>query len=258
MELAIITPIPLLHKYATKSKYHMALAHLVLESMGYAAFYGKRSQLGEYVILDNSIIELGDAVDVATLVKAAGHVGASEIILPDVYQDCNGTLKLIEHAIRYDYDKLKDYKLMAVPQGKTQQDWLYCYQTICREFPQIEVIGIPKSTSEFMSDNSGRVNLVQHMYTHGLVKYDKEYHLLGCHNNPIEIRQMAVHRWIRGVDTCVPVLYGQLGINFHRDKGVLIDRPANKPDFYSKDDDFPGLINHNIKCMIEWGSNHDS
>lgn len=257
MKVAIIAPVPLLQKYATKSKYHMALAHLVLENAAYASFYKACSKMGDYVILDNSIIELGSALTIELIIKAAEMIGADEIILPDAYQDCAGTLQLVERALSRHSGKLKKYKLMVVPQGKTMSEWLSCYGAITHNFPMISVIGIPKSTSTF-SDVADRAGLVQYLYAHGLVKYDKEYHLLGVYNNPIEIARMSSHKWIRGVDTCLPVLCGQLGIQFHYDKGMLIDRPSNKPDFYSKSDDFPGLISRNILCMLNWAIYYES
>lgn len=257
MQVAIIAPIPLLYKYAIRSKYHMALAHLVLENLDYANFYRERSAAGEYVILDNSIIELGEAVSIDIILEAAARIKAHEIILPDVYRDGMGTLNAIDRVFHHDAEKLKGYKLMAVPQGKTMSDWLYCYKKILRNFPQIDVIGIPKSTSMFEDDTIGRDNLVQHLYSHGFVKYDKEYHLLGVHNNPAEILVSSRHKWIRGVDTCLPVLCGQLGVSFHPKKGMLIDRPSNKPDFYNGTDLFPGLIDRNLKCMMAWSTYYE-
>ena len=62
---------------------HMYLTHMVEKYPIYAA---TAEVAPGYKILDNSLIELGGSVSLERVIDAATHIGADEIILPDVFQ----------------------------------------------------------------------------------------------------------------------------------------------------------------------------
>lgn len=59
-----------------------ALAHRVLESEEYTAYYASRG-IGRELILDNSMHELGEALPVRDILEAANRVNATYVIAPD-------------------------------------------------------------------------------------------------------------------------------------------------------------------------------
>ena len=253
MKFAIICPIPLLNEFAVASDYHMALTHLVLMNQQYTSFYKARSLSGDYVILDNSIIELGNAVDILKLVEAAELIHATEIVLPDVYRNKDATLSAVHHALEKGKDRLNEYKLMAVPQGQNYAEWFECYHELIT-IKEIDVIGIPKVTSTFGDSDKGRIvlcDILDGKQRLG-IGTDKEYHLLGVWNNPYpEIPKLSAFSWIRGVDTILPIQMGQRGISLSETR---FNRPQIKADFY---DGHTGgnslIIESNIFKMLSWG-----
>lgn len=253
MQFAVIAPAPMLHRYCV-TNYHMALTHLVLSDPQYAKFYLERSLRGDYVILDNSIIELGSAMSMDVILDAAARIKAHEIILPDVLRDRQGTLDLIDDVLCKYGAQLAKYKLMAVAQGQNTSEWLMCYSNLATAYPEITCIGIPKLTSSYEDLPNGRRQLCDMLTSSQVINTDKSHHLLGVWDNPIEIKYSARHKWIRGVDTILPVLCGQNGIAFDPHDGMRVPRPKITPNFKSDDDQYPHLITWNIFQMLKWGN----
>ena len=68
--------IPTIHTLETdNTDYHLALTHLVLKYSEYAEFYKKKREQGDFVILDNSLIELGKAASLHKVLEAAKQAG---------------------------------------------------------------------------------------------------------------------------------------------------------------------------------------
>ena len=123
MKIAFIPTIHTLESDDTD--YHMALTHLVLKYPEYEEYY---SNVEGYVILDNSLIELGGSVDVETVMEAADKICPHEIVLPDVFLDCDKTLEATEDALRQvDFPSLH---LQAVAHGKDINDWKRCWDKL--------------------------------------------------------------------------------------------------------------------------------
>lgn len=180
-----------------------------------------------YLIVDNSMMELGHSMKLADVIDAAWRVDADEIILPDVFQDRRGTLDLIDESFgsliesgftrRTAIDKPD---LMAVPQGSTLDEWLECYDEIYNLYVpmHVQTIGVPKSLA--MDDPEGRIRALQAIQDRWPNRISQHaWHLLGVWNHasepelwsmgePIEIARLFP--WVRSVDTSLPV-YGSLG-----------------------------------------------
>lgn len=192
MKLASIVPMKNVSKTFDGS-YAMLLAHL-------RDYYPKNTNKNCYVIMDNSLIELGGAVDVLTVYKAAKQCGADEFILPDVFRDGMKTLESVKESIdtlrKYGY--LHDMKLMAVCQGKTPAEFTYCFEQL-EKIPEIHCIGIPKVAHELSP--KGRPGL-EKLWQGS----PKAIHLLGCWSSLDEFRKYKNPAAIRSCDTCIPAL----------------------------------------------------
>ena len=121
----IATIVPIAHLDSIKSHYRfMALSHLMSDET-YASFYKERIAEGKWVTLDNSAVELGHPEDNTTYLEKALELGASEIMLPDYFQDNEKTLseaqRLIDRAIAASYMG----RVMGIPQGKNVVEWTY-------------------------------------------------------------------------------------------------------------------------------------
>ena len=97
MYLINIFPIPNI-EMEQKQTMHMFLTHLVESSPEYRK---AAIEAPGYKILDNSLIELGGAVDLKRILEAAEVIHADEIILPDVFQKGPETLEVVAQSIEY-------------------------------------------------------------------------------------------------------------------------------------------------------------
>lgn len=174
---------------------HMYLTHLVEK---YPMYIKVAQQAGGYKILDNSLIELGNAMTIERVLDAAEKIKAHEIILPDVFQDCDGTLRAIDAAlteIDWRYSGECPFNLMAVAQGKTWDEWDKCYEQLMAD-DRINVIGIPKVCAKMLP--GGRPEVMRRSQCR---LSDKKHHLLGLWYSASELYQYEHPELIRSCDT---------------------------------------------------------
>lgn len=225
MKLINIYPLGNLNMHYTQNM-HMFLTHLVEKYSFYAKF---ASEIEGYKILDNSLIELGGAVDLKRVLEAAKQIGADEIILPDVFQKGPETLEAVEEAlkeIKEIYPKGCPFKLMAVAHGRDEDEWYECYHELLNN-PYVDVIGIPKVLAKMHPQ--GRPYFVNELCE--LEK--KPHHLLGMWYSMSELNEYKCADKIRSCDT---VLLGYmakhgLGACGVRPDGFTVDLEKDVIDY---------------------------
>lgn len=249
MKLAVIAPSKHVMRYC-RTDYHLALAHL-MHDHDYTNFY--RYSANGYVILDNSVMELGAAVNVEFLEAAVMKFMPRELVLPDVPHDDKATFKNAQEYAPYFKNKYPDIKLMVVPQGENLICWMKDYYKYL-QIPEVDVIGIPKHRKEM------RLDILQAIDKDRPTRW--EHHLLGTWGNPIiEIPIVQkYYPWVRGIDSKIPVRLGRLGIALHPVHGLLFDGRYELPDmpFDVQDDPFPVIVQHNIDVMRRWADGAES
>lgn len=216
MKLIHILPMSNLH-YCDNYKYFMALTHLVESNVVYREWLKRYKG---YTILDNSIVELGDAVDIARVCDAAELINADEIILPDVMEDGVATCAKVAEAIDYlfkRYGREWPFKIQAVVQGKTYEEVEECFNQL-EDNPDIDVIGIPKHLSN--KHPFGRVGF-EKLWMHS----DKKIHLLGLADTFTELAQYKYPDNIRTCDTSLLTVLIKTATNLgaFRPLGAKID-----------------------------------
>lgn len=253
MRAAVIAPTGLLKRYAARSRYHLCLAHLCQDLNPYSEFYRNAVARGEYVILDNSIIELGKAMTETQLYTAINIIRPTEFVVQDFPRDQATTHFWAMYKGQELRKRYPDMKLMVVPQwheDRQFEDWWYSFMWL-KELPFIDTIGLPKFIRHERSIAAALIN------KDPVLQRDKEFHLLGTWGNPIEVKEMAAqYPWIRGVDSKAPVRFGQYGIALHPTEGLLSGgklRDAVPPlEFGSSDDLMPSITDHNVSTYLEW------
>lgn len=198
---------------------HMYLTHLVEK---YPIYAKVAQQAGGYKILDNSLIELGKAITIERVLNAAEKIKADEIILPDVFQDWEGTLNRVDHALK-EIDRRYlgkwPFKLMAVAQGGTWAEWNMCYKKLM-ERSEVDVIGVPKVCSKMLP--GGRPEVMRRSQCQLL---EKEHHLLGLWYSASELYQYEHPDMIRSCDTVLASFMAKynLGAMGVRPDGFTVD-----------------------------------
>ncbi|MEG1636127.1 MAG: hypothetical protein RR324_01310 [Cellulosilyticaceae bacterium] len=241
MQLATILPTHYL-SLIEGDPYHMALAHLVGKDKEYTEFYQRqRKEHNSYVIMDNGVIE--DAQQTITAIcKKAELIGANEIILPDVYKDCDATLESTNSALEYVKKFCPHLRTMAVPQGNSLEEWLDCARFMLDW--DIDVIGIPKVLTSLSGRDARLQALLQLKESFPKHMKQVEIHLLGCWENPIECTMIAKAEQqgdipaVRGCDSAIAYVYAR--DNMRITQGP---RPSGKIDFGAKD--------ANDECLVD-------
>lgn len=227
MYLINIFPIPNI-EMEQKQTMHMFLTHLVESNPTYrkAAF-----EAPGYKILDNSLIELGGAVDLERVLEAAEVIHADEIILPDVFQKGPETLEVVAQSIEYlksAYPYGCPYRVMAVAQGRNKDEWARCYNKLLK-MPEVDVIGIPKICAKMHPQ--GRAYFIKQICSLGA----KEHHLLGLWYSFSEFSAypQEVLDKIRSCDTCHLSYLAKHGLNIMdvRPDGFTVDLVNDKVDY---------------------------
>lgn len=175
-----IVPINLLNVIEDNYTIHMALAHLTKHSE-YKDFYRKQSEKGNFVILDNSIVELGKAVDIDYLLSVAQDIRAHELIFPDVFDDAEKTLQEAKKAM-VKFKGITHIRKAAVCQGKNLKEISNCAKELINL--GIDTICIPKRST--LLNPNARAIITKSIDK--LVGQSKvQVHWLGVWNNLIEI-----------------------------------------------------------------------
>lgn len=155
-------------------------------------------------ILDNSVIELGGAVDLKMVASAQEIVKANVVVLPDVLEDSQGTFELASRELERWAMTISDAELMFVPQGETLNSWIWCLEKFI-DFSTKEIgmephwIGIPRNTTKRIV--ASRRELVDIVRT--LAPY-ADIHLLGFSDYLYDDVISAQHPAVSSIDSAVP------------------------------------------------------
>lgn len=200
---------------AQHGSYHLILAHDVLKDEASMKAYGLHfQQVREYfkedtlLIMDNSIVELGDAVDMKVVAQAGAIVGADVLVLPDVMGDGPKTLlKFLEVIGQIQRDPIGNFDLMAVPQGPTISDFAACLEDFA-QFEEVTWIGIPRIATQQIGSRKDLIDLCW------AINKDWSLHLLGFSDNVVDDILCANYGRVEGIDSAVPLRAGQKDIPF--------------------------------------------
>lgn len=247
MQVATIVPQNYLH-LIENDEYFMCLGNLIgapgMER--YTEFYSRKAREGKFIIMDNGLIE-NDPRPLSELATKAGQLGASEMVMTDVFMDKEKTLAAIHDGFSQ-LDPKTAPRLMLVAQGKSIEEWVSCAQEIIRDHGHFEyTIGVPKVLTTF-GGRDGRLVAIQQLLEVCPVARHCTFHLLGCWTTPLEVTMIdkmviSNDRWprIRGVDSAIPFVYARAG-----KKITHQDRPDSEPINFKETVVNEGLLKYNI------------
>lgn len=206
-KFAPIVPPKLLPKLKEKGhlgNYNLLLVQEVLEDLGLfnSVFFDHES----FNILDNGVVETGQPADVRDMLRAAISCNASLVILPDVIENTNATLKVIDltYPAYRDIFKGTRIKYMAVPQGRDLQEFIFCAKRI-HDICDVAMWGIPRSIVKQSGSRSASIFHLNREYPQIPI------HLLGFSNNMIDDVSCTRHMPVVGIDSSLPCLLGGAG-----------------------------------------------
>jgi hypothetical protein len=289
IKVCIITPASHLNELSSYGDCDMALSHLLVEEdkfkhtnhikENYAKYFINRKKLGRWVILDNSAYEIGkleatqatgQGLGPDLVLKAAEIINPSIVIAQDVLCDRQATLESTKAFIKYVKDKglLGKFQLMAVPQGRTKEEWLESYKELYF-LPEINQIGLSKisvplsfggTQAEDGCVSKARLKCTQAIqelhqdidwkWAYG-DRQAKPVHLLGGDNwRPWELKQQSKYSWIYSNDSSACIQYGIYGQKFDVETGQAKSIIVTKPDLENHLETTETLLDANKNTIL--------
>lgn len=194
---------------------HLLLAHDVILPQNQQRYYelfhpeGRRksnrppltsaTSLGRdrLIIMDNSVVELGHAVDPLMLMEACLITNASCVVLPDVLEDSEATLESCTNAVLHweGYD-LPPY--MMVPQGRTLSEFLHCAQAFIH-IDRVNFWGVPRNLVALHGSRKGAIGCLFG------ISPGKRIHMMGFSDDIEDDIRCAQLTEVDTIDSAVPL-----------------------------------------------------
>ena len=188
--------------------YHLLLAHdVIAQKELYREVF---SDLDEkpFIIMDNSVIELGEPVSNEVMHEACDIVRADLIVLPDVLGDMEKTIEMSTKTSLEWYTDFDSIPFMCVPQGTTMKEFTTCAELLMK-LPGVRAWGVPRHVT-------GRLGTRHHLvYALMVLRPMFTMHLLGFSDNIQDDISVARASGVNGIDSAVPIRLGLLDIPFH-------------------------------------------
>ena len=213
-------PVNMLSRSFEINDYEYCLPHLLDQNEIYKNHFEKAKETGSYIIMDNSLHELGKAYDTDRLMHWINHLEPNEFIVPDVWQDQTATLV---NAKRWMSIKLPEgVTKVAVVQAQSYHEAFECYNILKMQgYKKIAFsYGADWYAEEFPHPNPlvgkmmGRIMAISKMYKSGLIGKTDRVHLLGC-ALPQEFAYYADFPFIESIDTSNPIIHGLEGVKYN-------------------------------------------
>ena len=218
--------------------YDYCLPHLLDIDEEYKQYFYNAKEKGRYVIMDNSLHELGEAYNHERLRYWVNELEPDEFIVPDVWMQCAQTAAQAKYWLQFKYPKKT--KLTAVIQGENKNQAYLCatllanlgYKKLCVSYGATWYNDFFPHTNIDMGKALGRVRFVQGLFKIDHLK-DIKFHLLGC-AIPQEFGWYDSNPRIESIDTSNPVMAALEG-NWYDSNGLNIKPKANMNDYFDID-----------------------
>ncbi len=147
--------------------YDYCLPHLLDIDEEYKQYFINTRDTGRYVIMDNSLHELGEAYNHERLRYWVNELEPDEFIVPDVWMQCAQTAAQAKYWLQFKYPKKT--KLTAVIQGENKNQAYLCatllanlgYKKLCVSYGATWYNDFFPHTNIDMGKALGRVRFVQ-------------------------------------------------------------------------------------------------
>lgn len=229
MHRIAIVPLQYLEMTA-EQHYHMVLAQKC-DDADYCNFFKRMKEEGKYLILDNGAAE-GEILDPKHVIEIAKELKVDEVVLPDVFNDYNGTCQEYHKHISLFKKELPGVKIMAVLPSTNELEIRSFVRMVMGD---INVIGIPKVIAN--GNPHIRVMIAQLIAEYG----DVEIHYLGAIDVAGEERY---DQSVRSIDSAIPYVQACKSLTTfeYRNRNDVIDNSEG----YEEDDIFLALLRANL------------
>ena len=236
MKVSHETPLCLLEDSKKFNDYDYCLPHLLDKEPAYLDYFLKAKAEGRYIIMDNSLHELGEAYNHERLLHWIEEIKPNEFIVPDVWENC--TESVINAEIWSEYKFPEGVEKVAVVQAKTLHEAAQCvkaykelgYGKICFSYGASYYNDIITHPNKDLGKALGRLVVISTLLKIGELRQDDRIHLLGC-AVPQEFGWYEGINCIESIDTSNPVMATLEGHTYTH-SGLSFKPKANMNDFF--------------------------
>ena len=239
------------------NNYDFVLPHLLDEDDEYRQYFIEAKRKGRYLIMDNSLHELGHAYDSVRLLYWIKQLEPDEFIVPDVWENMHQTCAKAKHWLQYTYPK--NTTLVAVVQAKSYGEAYECYNNleslgykkIAFSYGASYYNDIVPHPNKHLGKALGRLSVISALYEMKVISQHDRIHLLGC-SVPQEFGWYRGFQCIESIDTSNPVMATLEDIRYSN-AGLDKKPEANMNNyFYMNDSDINfELLTHNLTKFKE-------
>jgi len=229
-------PLCLLEDSRKFNDYEFILPHLLDEEPAYLDYFLKAKAEGRYIIMDNSLHELGEAYNHERLLHWIEEIKPNEFIVPDVWEDLVESVCNAEIWINYKFPK--GVEKVAVVQAKTLHEAFECtkiykrlgYNKIAYSYGASYYNDICPHPNKDLGKALGRISVISTLYNQGALNENDRIHLLGC-SVPQEFGWYRGIKCIESIDTSNPIM-ATLENTTYSNTGLTQKPKANMNDFF--------------------------
>ena len=236
MKVSHETPLCLLEDSKKFNDYDYCLPHLMDEEPAYLDYFLKAKAEGRYIIMDNSLHELGEAYNHERLLHWIEEIKPNEFIVPDVWCDRDAS---IGNAIKWSSIKLpQNVEKVVVVQANTIHEASTCYKTykdlgykkIAFSYGASYYNDVVPHPNKDLGKALGRLSVISALLKTKVITQSDRIHLLGC-SVPQEFGWYRGFECIESIDTSNPVMATLENIRY---LNVGLDKKpkANMNDFF--------------------------
>ena len=250
-------PFCLLEKSKEFNDYDYCLPHLMDQNEEYKNFFYESKKQGRYIVMDNSLHELGEAYDTDRLFHWIKEIEPDEFIVPDVWENYS---KSVRNAKLWSQIELPDgVTKVAVVQAKDKHEAVLCtqmykdlgYKKIAYSYGASYYNNICPHPNKDFGKAIGRYMVINDLIKNKILSPKDRVHLLGT-ASPIEFGLYKNIECIESIDTSNPVMAG-IEQKMYFDLGLPTKPEANMNNFQDIEEKDANLefIEFNIKKFRE-------
>ena len=230
-------PLCLLKESLKFNDYDYCLPHLLDQYEEYKNFFIKSKESGRYIIMDNSLHELGVAYDTKRLLYWINELKPNEFIVPDVWE--NKTQSVVNAKSWIGIELPKEVTKVAVVQAQNFYEAIICYQTykdlgykkIAFSYGASYYNDLCPHPNKDLGKAVGRVKVISKLFDLDIINKTDRVHLLGC-AVPQEFGWYQGINCIESIDTSNPIMATLEG-NMYNISGLNEKPKANMNDHYN-------------------------
>jgi hypothetical protein len=250
-------PFCLLEKSREFNSYDYMLPHLMDENEEYRNFFYESKKMGRYIVMDNSLHELGEAYNTARLLLWIDEIKPDEFIVPDVWEDYAASIRNAKQWAKVELPE--GVTKVAVVQAKSMYEAGLCVQAY-RDFGYKKIAfsygaeyyhEVCPHPNKDLGKAVGRYMVISQLYNTKTLLPNDRVHLLGT-ASPIEFGMYKNMPFIESIDTSNPIM-AAIGEMPYTKMGLHKKPSANMNKYQDVSIDFinEDLIDWNVTMFRE-------